>query len=336
MPTPKIKSDINEIKIRLLDNLIGQEQVKQILKMNIEAYFKARARCCTDEKIRCGPFIFTGPSGTGKTMVANIMHCELGNDKFIESNGGAINKINELYAVLLNADNNTTVLLDEAQAMNLKTQQILLTAISENKIYLPVPAKQNDAVELANFTLIFATTDEYKLLPALCNRMRIYCHFELYSVDELAQIIIQRLDALKWEYDSSRVPEIIAQRSKGVPRVALNSYLQTCWNIALTKDHEAITVDDVVSAFELLQIDELGLNKKDRSYLMILNESGSSTLSVISSKMAEASYTVQKVIEPYLLREGFIIRDKSSLRKITVACDTRGDTMRENRCGYTV
>ena len=316
MPTPKIKSDINDIKISIIDSLIGQEQVKQTLKMNIQAHFKARARCNCEE-IRFGPAILAGRSGTGKTMVANIIHCELGNDNFIETNGGAINKANELYSVLLQADNNTTLLVDEAQAMSSKTQQILLTAISEKKIYLSVPAKQNGAAELANFILILATTNEDKLLPALRNRMRIYCHFELYSIAELTEIIAQRLDALKWEYDSSRVPEIIAQRSKGVPRIALNSYLQTCWNVALTHDHEAITVNDVIMAFELLQIDELGLNKKDRCYLTILNESGSSALNVISSKMAESSYTVQKVIEPYLLREGFIIRDKSSARKIT-------------------
>lgn len=316
MPVSKIKSDINDIKMSSLDKLIGQKQVKQALEMNLHAYFKARARCnCED--IRYGPAMFAGSSGTGKTMVANMVHCELGNDFFLETNGAAINKANELYSVLLNADNNTTLLIDEAQAMNLKTQQILLTVISEKKIYLPTPAKQNCTVELANFTLILATTDEYKLLPALLNRMRIYCHFELYSIDELAEIIVQRLDALKWQYNSSRVPEMIAQRSKGIPRIALNSYLQTCWNVALTNDHEAITVNDVIKAFELLQIDELGLNKKDICYLAILNEYGSSTLNVISSKMAESSYTVQKVIEPYLLREGFLIKSTNSTRKIT-------------------
>ena len=316
MPTPNITSDINDIKINNFDNLIGQKQVKQTLQMNIQAHFKARARCNTGN-IRCGPVIFTGPSGTGKTMVVNIMHCELGNDNFIATNGGAINKAGELYSVLLNADNNTTVLIDEAQAMNHKTQQVLLTAISENKIYLSASTKQNCAVDLANFVLILATTNEDKLLPALRNRMRIYCHFELYSIDELAQIIVQRLNALKWQYDSNTVPTIIAQRSKGVPRIALNRYLQTCWNIALNNDHEAITTDDVLSAFELLEIDKLGLNKKDRCYLRVLNDCGNSTLSVISSKMAESSHNVQKVIEPYLLREGFIIKAKNSTRKIT-------------------
>ena len=316
MPSSNIISDINNIKMRSLNSLIGQKQVKQTLTMNIQAHFKARAKCNSDD-IKFGPAIFAGPSGMGKTMVANITHCELGNDIFIETNGGAINKVNELYSVLLNADNNTTILIDEAQAMNSKTQQILLTAISENKIYIPAPSKQNCIVELANFPLILATTDEYKLLPALRNRMRIYCHFEQYSIEELAEIIIQRMRALKWQYSSDIIPEMIACRSKGIPRIALNSHLQTCWNVALTNDHEEINVDDVDQAFELLMIDELGLNKKDRCYLAILYESGSSTLNVISSKMAEPSYTVQKVIEPYLLREGFITKGKNSARNIT-------------------
>lgn len=316
MSASTIKSDINGIRISHLENMIGQKQVRKTLEININAYFKARF-ISNGEHIRFGPAVFTGPSGTGKTIAAYITHCELGNDNFIETNGGAINKVNELYAVLLNSDNNTTVLIDEAQAMNHKTQQVLLTAISENKIYIPTPMKQNCTVELANFTLLLATTDEYKLLPALLNRMRICCHFELYSVDELTQIIIQRLKALKWQYQSFTVPHMIAQRSKGVPRVALNSYLQTCWNVALTNDHETIIVDDVTNAFNILQIDDLGLNKKDRCYLEILNKYGSSPLNVISAKMAESAHTVQKVIEPYLLREGFIMKGSNSVRKIT-------------------
>jgi Holliday junction DNA helicase RuvB len=315
MDAHNIISDINGIKINSLDKLIGQKQVRRTLEMNIDAYFKARSKFSSKD-IKFGPVMLAGPSGTGKTMVAYITHCQLGNDCFLETNGGAINKTGELYSVLLNADNNTTILIDEAQAMNSKTQQVLLTAISENKIYLPVPTKQNCTVELANFVLIFATTDEYKLLPALRNRMRIYCHFELYSVDELVEIITQKLNALKWRYDSTCDLKMIAQRSKNIPRVALN-YLQTCWNVALTNDHEAITVNDVIGAFQLLQIDELGLNKKDRCYLAILNDFGSSTLNVLSSKMAESSYTLQEVIEPYLLRVGFIIKDKNSARKIT-------------------
>ncbi len=316
MSTSKIKTDINNLQISQLDNMIGQNQVKKTLEMNVNAYFKARS-LCNSQDIKFGPAVFTGPSGTGKTMAANIIHNELGNDNFIETNGGAINKANELYSVVLNADRNSTLLIDEAQAMNNKTQQILLTVISENKIYIPAPVKQNCSIELPNFTVIFATTDEDKLLPALLNRMRICCHFELYSIDQIAQIVIQRLNALKWEYQTELIGEMIAIRSKGIPRIALNCYLQTCWNVALTNNHEVITVDDVIEAFEILEIDDLGLNKKDRSYLNILDKYGSSTLNIISSRMAESAPTIQKVIEPYLLREGFIIKTANSMRKIT-------------------
>jgi Holliday junction DNA helicase RuvB len=300
----------------LLDQLIGQNQVRRTLDMWIKAHFKARAKYNSNE-IQFGPLLFTGPSGTGKTMLANIVHCELGNDKYLETNGGAINKVSDLYSLLMSADNNSTVLIDEMQSMNAKTQQILLTAISERKIYLSTSGKQNCTIDLANYCLILATTHPSKLLSALRNRMRIYCQFETYTIDEICQILSQRLYSLNWKYQSSEILQMIAKRSKGIPRIALNRYLQTCWNVALSNDHDIVTTEDVNQAFQLLQIDEHGLNKNDRVYLNILHELGQSPLNIISSKMDESSETIRKVIEPYLLREGFMTKHRNAIRQIT-------------------
>lgn len=224
-----------------------------------------------------------------------------------------------LFSVLICADSDTTVFIDEAQGMNSKAQQILLTALSEKKLFVPSNKSSDHSctIPLANFTMIFATTDEHMLQGPLLNRMRICCKFEYYSVKDLVEIVRQRADALNWQYESDGVLRIIARGAKGIPRLALNRNLQTCWYVTISHDRNVITLQDVYEAFHHLQIDEFGLDKRDRSYLMVLCESGRSKLCVLSSRLSLPSLTVQRVIEPYLLKEGLIVQDPSSMRVIT-------------------
>jgi Holliday junction resolvasome RuvABC ATP-dependent DNA helicase subunit len=146
--------------------------------------------------------------------------------------------------------------------------------------------------------------------------MRIHCRFDYYSADDLVEIVRQRANVLKWGYESDAVLQIIAQRAKGTPRLALNRNLQTCWYVARSHDRDVITLEDVREAFYHMQIDGLGLDQLDRSYLKILLETGRSSLGVLSSKMSLPALTIQRVVEPYLLKEGFITKDKSSVRVI--------------------
>jgi len=311
-------TDVNDVRIHSLHHIQGQSNVVDTLQLHLRAYFNIRSTSKVSD-LAFGPVIFTGPSGTGKTLAAGALHAELGNLKLIETNGGTINKKSELFSILLDADANTTVFIDEAQGMNSKTQQILLTAISEKK--LPVSTNTSSgsfySVPLANFTVILATTHEYHLLDALRNRMRIYCRFNYYSVKDLTEIVRQRASALKWGYESDHVLETIAQRAKNTPRLALNTNLQTCWHVAINHNRDIITLDDTHEAFKYLQIDEAGLDKLDRSYLSILKEHEQLALGVLSSKLSLPPLTLTKVVEPYLLREGFIAKDKTSARVIT-------------------
>ncbi|MBN2456397.1 MAG: AAA family ATPase [Sedimentisphaerales bacterium] len=311
MDEREILKDVNQIKILSLFHIYGQPQVVDALKVYLHAYFNIRAN--TGDMDMCfGPVLFAGPSGTGKTLVAKALHAELGNLKLIETSGTILNKRRELFTVLFNADENTSVFIDEAQGLNAHAQYVLLTAISEKAVFA-----HGRIFPLKDFALILATTHEYLLQNALLNRMRIICRFNYYSIEDLAGIVRQRADALHWQYESEEVLKIIAERAKRTPRLAINTNLQTCWHIATTHDRNVIKLEDVKEAFKLLQIDELGLDKLDRSYLKVLFERDASNLGVISSILGLPSMTIQKNVEPYLFREGFAVKDKHSLRKLT-------------------
>jgi len=297
-----------------LSNIKGQKHVTDYLEVEIRAYHSSK-----DHNRSFGPAMLSGPPGVGKTMVAKEIHGELKNKRLIEVNGEALNSKKELYSTLIDMQNSGTLLIDECHAMNRRAQHILLTSISEKKLFVPSNISSVPAcvIDLPDFAMIFATTDEYQIQAPLRNRMRIYCRFDYYSVEDLVEIVHQRADELNAAYESEEVLHIIAQRAKRTPRLALDKNLSTCLSVSRSNGHKMITLDDVHKAFGHLQIDELGLDRLDRSYLELLYDSCPSTVGVLSSRLSMPSLTIQKVVEPYLLREGFINKGKSSVRIIT-------------------
>ena len=311
-----IGTDIDQVEITSLNHIHGQPQVQELLKVSIDAHFQNKAN---NKNSSCGPFLLLGPSGVGKTLTARAIHAELANLKLIESNGEMLNNTVELMAALLTADENTTIFIDECQALSTRAQHILLTAISEKKLYVPrgVSAKSKREIPLANFVLILASTHEFQLQDALRNRARVYCRFDYYRLDDLISIVKQRADALGWQYESTQVLTEIAKRAKQTPRLALNRNLQMAWNVCSSNDRSIITVDDVYEAFRLLNICSLGLDSIERAYLKELYKHERMKLNVISSKIGLPRQTIASVIEPYLLRIE-LIHKLGSDRAITI------------------
>jgi len=324
MEEKTIGTDINQIEITSLSHIKGQPQVQELLRVNIDAYFQNRAN---NGNSSFGPAILLGPSGVGKTLTAKAIHSELANLNLVESNGEMLNNTAELTSVLLTADDNTTIFIDECQALNSKAQHLLLTAISEKKLYVPRGKAKNvkREIPLANIVYIMASTSEFQLQGALRNRMRIYCRFDYYSIDDLTGIVKQRADALGWEYESIDVLRELASRARQTPRLALNRNLQMAWNVCSSHDRTTITMEDVTEAFRLLQIDSLGLDSLPREYLKQLAKHDSMKLNVLASKLALPRQTIASVIEPYLLRME-LLEKKGSDRAITAKGRNHLDT----------
>ncbi len=318
MDNGTVGTDVNQMRIATLSHIRGQPQVVEQLELHLRAYFVIRAT--GGNKIPSfGPVILSGPPGTGKTMVAKAIHAELGNLKLVETNGVTVNDKRELLSILINADDNTTIFIDEAQGMHSKAQQVLLPALSEGNVHVPgaVSGACPRSIPLAKYTMILATTHEYLLQGALRGRMRIYCRFSYYSVEDLVEIVRQRANALGWRCESDDILRIIAQRAKGTPRQALQRNLQTCWYVAKSRGRDLIKTEDLREALYHLQIDELGLDSVDRGYLEALLECGPTPVGVLSAKLGMPSLTVQRVVEPYLIKEGFVTKQRSSFRTLT-------------------
>jgi Holliday junction DNA helicase RuvB len=311
----EIKTDVNQYAVDSIYQLKIDPTIRELLHISIDSYFQNKAK--DPDNCSYGPLALLGPSGCGKSLIAKAVHSTLLNQHLIEANGESLNSIPEITAVLMTATNETTVFIDEAQALNSKAQHLLLTGISEKKIYAPRRnSKGKFAIPLANFSLILASTHEFQLQDALRNRMRLCCRLDYYSIEDLTDIVKQRAEMLGWKYESIEVLKEIASRSKQVPRLAINRNLQMAQNVSMSKGNEVISMQDALQALKLLQVDHLGLDQLERNYLKELSKQGKMKLNVLASKLGLPRNTISSVIEPYLLRTELMIKDGSD-RAIT-------------------
>jgi Holliday junction DNA helicase RuvB len=299
-------NDINSVKPTSIRHIVGQRQVVEQVKVAIDA--------AQQDSKKCDHALMVGPPGCGKTAVAQVVAAEMATD-FLDVLGQSIASVADLNALLLQTTDRAVVFIDEAHELPKTIQTSLYLALDQRRILLPRGNSGSPAaIPIADFTLLLATTDEFELLQPLRDRMRLLLRFQFYSAPELEFICDSRAKALGWDVESSVFAQI-GQRSRGTPRIALR-ILQAAHRVARSQGEQIVTEQHLERALELDEINRFGMGVSEQQYMQILGE-GPTRLNVISSRLGFPTRTVQGVIEPFLLRSGFITKDEQGRRCLT-------------------
>lgn len=297
-------SDIeNSLRPKTLDDYIGQEKVKENLRIYIEA---AKGRGEALDHV-----LLYGPPGLGKTTLAGIIANEMGVNIRVTS-GPAIEKQGDLAALLTNLQEGDVLFIDEIHRLNRQVEEVLYPAMEDGALDIIIgkgPSARSIRLDLPHFTLIGATTRAGQLSAPLRDRFGVIFRLEMYSNDELATIVKRSAGILEIPVDNEGAGEI-ASRSRGTPRIA-NRLLKRSRDFAQVKYDGVISREAAVDALSKMEIDELGLDNIDRILLktMIKNYNGGPVgLDTIAAAIGEESVTIEDIYEPYLMQIGFLSR----------------------------
>ncbi len=291
------------LRPKKLEDFTGQSIVKENLAIFIES---ARKRNETMDHT-----LFHGPPGLGKTTLAQIVSSELGVN-FRMTSGPVLAKAGDLAAILTNLEERDVLFIDEIHRMNSAVEEVLYPALEDFELDLVIgegPAARTVRIELQPFTLVGATTRLGLLTTPLRDRFGIPIRLEFYSPEELLKIIIRASKFMQIELDSSGGREI-AKRSRGTPRIA-NRLLRRVADFAVVEGNGVITKEIADSSLTRIGVDIAGLDLADKKYLKVIAENyggGPVGVETISAAMSEARDSLEEVIEPYLLQQGFIQR----------------------------
>ncbi len=293
----------NNLRPKSLDDYLGQNKAKELLKIFIEA---AKAR---NEQL--DHVLLYGPPGLGKTTLASIIASEMGVNLRITS-GPAIERAGDLAAILTNLNENDVLFIDEVHRISRTVEEVLYSAMEDYCLDIIIgkgPSARSIRLDLPKFTLIGATTKAGMLTNPLRDRFGVICKLDYYTVEELAQIVIRSSSILGAEIQIGGATEI-ARRSRGTPRIA-NRLLKRVRDYAQVRADGNITDEVANDALELLGVDSLGLDYVDEKLLNTIIEKfrgGPVGLDTLAASIGEDRNTIEDVYEPYLLQLGFINR----------------------------
>lgn len=303
IPTGNEEFQDRAIRPRKLKDYIGQEAVKEQMDIFISA---ARKR----EEALDHTLIF-GPPGLGKTTLSNIIAFEMG-VAIKTTSGPVLEKAGDLAAMLTNLDEGDVLFIDEIHRLSPAIEEILYPAMEDYQLDIMVgegPSARSLKLDLPAFTLVGATTRAGLLTSPLRDRFGIVQRLEFYSTKDLSEIVSRSAIILGVGCDTSGSEEI-ARRSRGTPRIA-NRLLRRVRDYSEVKHNGKITGNIAIEALNMLKIDNNGFDHLDRRLLMTMIEKfdgGPVGADSIAAAISEERGTVEDVLEPYLIQQGFIMR----------------------------
>src|SRR5574343_170909 len=301
--SPKEEAIERALRPKLLDEYVGQQKVREQLEIFIGAA-KKRAEALDH-------VLLFGPPGLGKTTLSHIIAAELGVN-LRQTSGPVLEKPKDLAALLTNLERNDVLFIDEIHRLSPVVEEILYPALEDYQIDIMIgegPAARSIKLDLQPFTLVGATTRAGMLTNPLRDRFGIVARLEFYTADELARIVRRSAGLLGAAIQDDGALEI-ARRSRGTPRI-VNRLLRRVRDYAEVKGDGAITLDMANRALAMLDVDPVGFDLMDRKLLeAVIHKFDGGPVGVdnLAAAIGEARDTIEDVIEPYLIQQGYLQR----------------------------